>query len=372
MRILFDLTSLDDNFSGIERFTLNISKNLIKVDNENEYILVFKNKIHEEFKEIIKNKHIKVRIIKGKNKLITNQIKLPFELYKIKADKYIFLAFPAPILFFKKGIINTIHDMTAWLYPQTMSKKGLILFKVLIYKAMKNSQRIITVSNSSKKDIEKIFSKNDIPIDVVYNGIDSKFINFKFDKNVASIVREKYNLNFKYILCLGTIEPRKNIELLIDSYIELKEEKNILFKLVLVGRKGWKYNHIMDKIKFNNLENEIIFTGFVDDLDLPYIYNMAECFILPSIYEGFGIPIVEAMSVKIPVIASNISSISEVVNGCGILFENNNKDDLKNKIMDFLELDYDDKRRIISNGYIRAKNFNWEKECIKLSQNLKR
>lgn len=370
MRILFDLTSLDDNFSGIERFTLNICKNLVEYDSENEYILVFKNKINEEFEKIIKKRNIEVRVIECKSKLIATQFKLPFELYKIKADRYIFLAFPAPILFFKSGIINAIHDMTAWLYPKTMSKKGLILFKALIYKAMKNSERIITVSNSSKKDIEKIFPKNNIPIDIIYNGIDNKFINFKFNKIIADTIREKYNLNFKYILCLGTIEPRKNIELLIDSYIELKKEKNISFKLVLVGRKGWKYNHIIEKIKVNNLENEVIFTGFVDDLDLPYVYNMAECFILPSIYEGFGIPIVEAMSVGVPVIASNISSVSEVLDGNGILFESNDKKDLKEKILEVINCEENNLEKIKLDGYNRSKKFRWEVESKKLLKSI--
>uniref|UniRef100_UPI00374E2836 hypothetical protein n=1 Tax=Clostridium baratii TaxID=1561 RepID=UPI00374E2836 len=166
MRILFDLTSLDDNFSGIERFTLNISKNLIEDDYKNKYILIFKNRINDEFEEIVKKTNVEVKIIKCKNKLISSQIILPFKLYKIKADKYVFLAFPAPILFFKKGTINAIHDMTAWLYPETMSKKGLILFKSLIRKAMKNSERIITVSKNSKRDIGKIFPKNNIPIDI--------------------------------------------------------------------------------------------------------------------------------------------------------------------------------------------------------------
>ncbi|MBM7833062.1 glycosyltransferase family 4 protein [Clostridium sardiniense] len=371
MKILLDLTSLNDNFSGIERFTLNISKSLIINDFKNEYILIFKNEIYKEFKDIINKNNVKVKVIKGKNKLITTQIILPLKLYKIKADKYIFLAFPAPVLFFRKGIVNAIHDMTAWLFPETMSKKGLILFKLLIRKALINSERIVTVSQSSKRDINKIFNKNNIPIDIIFNGIDEKFIDFKFDLDRANEVSKKYNLNFKYILCLGTIEPRKNVMLLIDSYIELKKEYGINFKLVLVGRKGWKYNNIINKIKENNLEEDIIFTGFVDDEDLPYVYNMAELFVFPSIYEGFGIPIIEAMSVGVPVIGANTSSIPEVLEGNGILFENN-KESLKLKIMKLLNMNDEDKKGIISNGYIRAKDFSWKEEANKLLRNLER
>lgn len=366
MKIALDLTSLYDNLSGIERFALNISKSLITNDKQNDYILIFKNEIHEEFINYIDGNRIKSRIIKGKNKLITSQILLPLDLYRTKADKYIFLAFPAPMMFFKKGIINAIHDMTAWLYPETMSTKGLILFKFLIRKAMISSEKILTVSESSKKDINEIFPKNKIPIDIIYNGIDEKFINFKFKQDKANYVKSKYNIDFNYILCLGTIEPRKNITLLIDAYIELKKEYNIDLKLVLVGRKGWKYQDIIDKIESHNLTNEIIFTGFVDDVDLPYIYNMSDVFVFPSKYEGFGIPIIEAMSVGVPVIASNTSSIPEVICNNGILFETNNKDDLKDKIMSFLKIENDVKQQIINRGYKRSKDFRWDKEAMKL------
>ncbi|EOU1829553.1 glycosyltransferase family 4 protein [Clostridium perfringens] len=370
MKIVIDLTSLDDNFSGIERFALNISKSFIEQNIKNEYILVFKNKLHDDFKEIAKTKNVYIKIIKGNNKLFFSQIKLPFELYKLKADKYLFLAFPAPLLFFKKGIINTIHDMTAWLYPETMSTKGLILFKTLIYKSMFSSERIFTVSNSSKQDICSIFPKNKIPINIIYNGLDKKFLEFKSDKDISYNIRKKYRLEGEYILCLGTIEPRKNIGLLIDSYIELVKEKNINYKLVLVGRKGWKYNSIIKKIKYNKLENKIIFTGFVDDIDLPYVYSEAKCFVFPSIYEGFGIPIIEAMSVGVPVIASNTSSIPEVLDKNGLMFKSDDKEDLKNKLIEFLSLPKEEVNRIKINGNIRAKQFRWDKEIEKLNEYL--
>lgn len=371
MKILFDLTSLDDNFSGIERFALNISKAFIEENKDNSYILVFKNRIHDEFKDISEKENVEIKIINGKNKLITSQIKLPINLYKIKADKYIFLAFPAPVLFHKKGIINAIHDMTAWLYPETMSKQGLLLFKTLIKKAMKNSERIITVSNNSKKDIKAIFPNSKIPIDIIYNGIDEKFLTFDRNDMKLKEIKDKYKINFEYILCLGTLEPRKNINLLIDAYIDLKKNREFKSKLVLVGRKGWKYNSILEKIKENNLEDEIIFTGFVDDDDLPYVYNGAKCFVFPSIYEGFGIPIIEAMSVGVPVIASNTSSIPEVVGENGMLFESNNKEDLKKNLLEFFELDENKIKTLKEKGLSRSREFKWNDEVKKMNYNLK-
>lgn len=362
MKILIDLTSLNDNFSGIERFAMSIAKEIIQLDRKNEYILIFKNEVYKEFKEYEHRKNIDFKIIKGKNKLFFSQVKFPIELYKIKADKYIFLAFPAPIIYFSRGIINAIHDMTPWLYPKTMSLKGLILFKALIKKASICSERIITVSNNSQKDIRSIFPKMKIPIDIIYNGVDLNLSNVKNNRKQL----EKYNIDGEYMLCLGTLEPRKNIMLLIEAYIELKNENKIKNNLVIVGRKGWKFKEIIAKVEKNKLEKNIIFTGFVENDDLGSIYANAECFVYPSLYEGFGIPLIEAMSCGVPIIASNSSSIPEVVGNAGILFENNNKKSLKKKILEFNNIDKKEIDIMKNLGYKQIKKFSWKKEGEKL------
>ena len=237
MKIAIDLTSLNDNFSGLERYALNISKNLIKQDLENEYILIFKNEVFKDFISIIDDNKVKYKVIKGKNKLFFNQIKLPLELYKITADKYLFLAFPSPLVFRKKGIINAIHDLTAFLFPETMKRNSMIYFKCSIINAMKISETIITVSNASKFDILKKFTPKKIV--VINNGISDVFQNFNFNDEINSNIKKKYYLNEDYILCLGTLEPRKNLILLLKAFSELKRDGTISEKLIIVGRNGW-------------------------------------------------------------------------------------------------------------------------------------
>ena len=365
MKIVIDLTSLADNFSGIERYTLNISKEMIKIDKKNQYILIFKNSVHPSFNSIKDRKNVEVKILYGEGRVFFSQIKLAKALYKIKADRYLFLAFPGPILFRRRGIINAIHDLTAWDYPETMKFLSRIYFKAGILNAIRTSKNIITVSEFSKKGIMEKFNINNI--DIIYNGISEVFIENKETMNDTkkSKVKKKYSLPDKYFMCLCTLEPRKNIELLIRAFLELKQCNKIDEKLVLVGRKGWKIEKLLEEVN-DKYRNEIIVTGFVDDMDLPSIYSMAECFIFPSLYEGFGIPVIEAMYMNVPVICSDSSSLPEVVNGNGILFKNNDKEDLKRRIIDFKN----ENDVILSDFMIKAKNraesFRWDKEARKL------
>lgn len=369
MKILIDLTSLADNFSGIERYALNISKQMIVNNNENEYILFFKNKIHEEFTEFTNCENIEYKIIHGNNRLVFNQLILPYELYKINADKYLFLAFPSPIIFRKKGIINTIHDLTCWDYPETMKKSSKIYFQKSITNAIKVSEKIITVSKFSKKRIEEKFGNKNVYI--VYNGVSDVFIkSFNEKKKLENDIFVRYNLPKKYIMCLCTLEPRKNIKLLVDAYIELRKENKITLNLVLVGRKGWKVENLLNTIQ-EKYRKGIVVTGFVDDNDLPQIYKNAEMFIFPSLYEGFGIPVIEAMFMNIPVICSNTSALPEVICCNKLLFENNNKSDLKDKILSLINMEIEEVDTIKLLGKEKANKFKWSNESIKLSDFLK-
>lgn len=331
MKVLIDLTSLDDNFSGIERFALNISKNLIMQDYNNKYILLFKNKIHNDFESIIDNSKIVAKVLKGKNKLIFNQIILPYNLYKIKADKYLFLAFPSPILFRKSKIINTIHDLTCWDYPKTMKFLSRWYFRLSIKNAIKVSKKIITVSNFSKNQIVKKFGNKDNLV-IIYNGISSVFENFKYNNDADKLIEKKYLLGEDYILSLGTVEPRKNLSLLIEAFKELKMNNSLKNKLVIVGRKGWKINEIIESCS-NEIKNDIVFTGFVNDNELPYIYKNAAVFVFPSLYEGFGIPPIEALAMKTKVITSDIEVFKETLGENSNMFKSNNKEDLKKVLL---------------------------------------
>lgn len=354
MRICVDLTSLADNFSGIERFALSITKELIKND-DHQWILLFKNSIHKELN--IDSANIRKIIIKGNNKLIFNQLILPLELLKIKADRYFFPAFPAPFFFFNKNSITTIHDLSCWDCPFSNKKHMILYFKIMYWKSSLSNKKIVTVSEFSKERICSILQVKPQNIEVVYNGISELF----FKETSKIDIYKKYNIPKKYLLCLSTLEPRKNLKLLIQAYNKTFYDLDI--DLVLAGRKGWMMDDILNGLS-KEVVNRIHFTGFIDDEDLPEIYRNATYFVFPSLYEGFGIPPLEAMATGTPVLSSDAASMPEVLGDAAFLFRNNDLNDLCDKLVFVLndEITEDIKKQCVK----QAKKYSWTKSSIKL------
>lgn len=371
MKVLIDLTSLADNFSGIERFALNITKELISNQSRGdiEYIFVFKNEVHKEF--ATEQNNVKKIIIRGKNKLIFNQLKLPLKLATIKADYYFFPAFPAPFFFFNKNAISAIHDMGCWDCPSKNKKYMTLYFKIMYRKSALGHKRVVTVSQFSKERIIKILKKNPDEIAVVYDGLSDCFVNFIYEKEQEIKAKEAYGIPENYILCLSTLEPRKNMRLLVDAFSDLIKEKKIDTDLVLAGRKGWLVDDLL-----SNLDEEIVkrihFTGFVDDDLLPYVYRNAQAFVFPSVYEGFGVPPIEAMSMGIPVISSDAASLPEVLGNSAFYFENQNIEELKKQIVTVINLSKNQINLVKENGIIQANKYSWKTEAIKFEKILRR
>lgn len=321
MRICVDLTSLADNFSGIERFALSITKELIK-STEHHWILLFKNEVYKDFKD----EDVEKIVINGGNKLIFNQLILPLKLLGIKADSYFFPAFPAPFFFFNKNAYNTIHDLSCWDCPGSNKRYMIWYFKIMYWKASLCNKKIITVSEFSKGRICKILKAKPENVSVVYNGISDQFNNSELSDEEKKRVERKYNLPKDYVLCLSTLEPRKNLRLLLDAYSSLFYE-GIIDEIVLAGRKGWKMEDFLKGYPEEFLQH-VHFTGFVDDEDLPAIYKLAKVFVFPSLYEGFGIPPLEALACGTPVISSDAASMPEVLGNNAVYFINDNKNSL--------------------------------------------
>ncbi len=349
MRIAIDLTSLADNFSGIERYAMNIARELIELDwsGEHTYILLFKRKIHPEFMKYEGKKNVDMKVYKGQNKLLFAQILLPFHLYGIRADVFLFLAFQGPLLFWRKGIYNMVHDLTCWDCPETMKKHMEWYFKLSIVNALLVSKGIFVNSKFTRDRIVDKFHYKKRRITVAYCGISQVFMDYVANqpggsgrgraekeeeiRNRFLDVRHKYHLPEQYLLCLATLEPRKNLPLLVEAYVELLEEGGVEAPLVLAGRKGWKMDEFLERVE-TGYRQKIIVTGFIEDVDLPYVYHLADCFIFPSIYEGFGMPPLEAMAVGTMTISSNAASLPEVLGNAAAYFHPYDKEELKERI----------------------------------------
>ena len=243
MRICIDLTSLADNFSGIERYAACITLELIRKYKEDSFILLFKREVHSIFEQIVNNKNVTIKILDKCNKLLFNQVRLPYALHKVKADWYLFLAFPTPILSFRRNMVETIHDITAWDCPETMNGMSKWYFKLSHLIAIRKCKAIITISDFSRGRINTVLKYPQEKIWLIYCGIDQN--RFKTTVEQTEKVKNKYHLPSKYILSLSTLEPRKNLPLLIHAYGELISENHDLPYLVLAGRKGWGIDDLL-------------------------------------------------------------------------------------------------------------------------------
>lgn len=376
MRIAIDLTSLADNFSGIERYAMNIAKELIERDEREEhtYILLFKREIYPQFRRYEKKKNVDMRVYKGQNKLLFAQILLPLHLYGIKADVFLFLAFQGPLLFWRRGIYNMVHDLTCWDCPETMKKHMEWYFKLSIVHALLFSRGIFVNSQFTRDRIVDKFRYKKRRITVAYCGISQVFMDFVKNqtdgvkiRNCSLEVRHKYHLPEKYLLCLATLEPRKNLSFLVEAYVELLEEGSVEVPLVLAGRKGWKVDEFLERIEAE-YRQKIIVTGFIEDEDLPYVYHMADCFVFPSIYEGFGMPPLEAVAVGTMTISSDAASLPEVLGNTAEYFDPYNKDELKKRICQGIRQQCNDEAA----GEVRrrVKMFQWRRTAVRVAKRI--
>ena len=364
MKILIDLTSLADNFSGIERFAACLASEMIKNRNHN-FILLFKESIHPIFVGYKDSDNVRIVVLPRCNKLFFYQLRLPVEIYKYKADAYLFLAFPVPVFLFRKNMISTIHDICCWDCPETMNGMSKWYFRLSHRIAVLKCKRIITISQFSKRRIVERLRYNEDNVWTIYCGVDDTFSCYKPD-GLDFDVLKKYNLPKEYILSLSTLEPRKNLKLLIRAYEKIVRNNDAFIPLVLAGRKGWKIDELLSNIDPQVLE-KIIFTGFINDEDLPVVYSNASLFVFPSMYEGFGIPPLEALACGARVLSSDASSLPEVLEQSAYYFKSNNDLDLEEKMVYLLEKNSKEKidGEIISR---QLQKFKWKNEADKLLQ----
>jgi glycosyltransferase involved in cell wall biosynthesis len=228
---------------------------------------------------------------------------------------------------------------------------------------IKHASKIICVSDFTKKDIRELYNADLNKIKVIYNGYNKLLYQPVKNKDKTDKTIEKYGITKPYLLYIGRLEQKKNTPALIEAFANYKEkQKDRILKLVLVGDAGFGYDEVKYAIREFNLDNEVITPGWVEEIDLPYIYDGATAFVFPSRYEGFGIPLIQAMACGVPAVASWASSIPEVAGDAALFFNPHDID----SISDAIEKVINDKTlriKLIEKGKQRAQNFSWEKSA---------
>lgn len=294
-----------------------------------------------------------------------SQLFFPLYLYGTKKCDILFCPAHYAPRFSPVPFVVTIHDLSYYYYPQEFLKKDLYKLKNWTHSSVKRAQHVICVSKTTKKDVLKWFQIPDSQVSVVYNGYEKITKNEPHtqNKHISSIPTTSLPLKkTSYILYVGTLQPRKNIQTLIDAFSDLVKDYPD-YKLVLVGKKGWLFNRIFSDIQNKKLNEQVICTGYVTDAELEALYKNAVCYVLPSLYEGFGIPILEALSYGCPVIASYASSLPEIGGDACLYFNPNKPEELTDKIRLFIS-DPTIRTQCKKMGKERIKQFSWN-ECGK-------
>ena len=283
-----------------------------------------------------------------------SQVTLPLALMsKNDTDVFFSPAHYAPRVSPAPTVV-TIHDLSYFYYPKEFLRKDLYQLKRWTAYSVRNARKVICVSEATKKDLMKYYKTPEEKITVVYNGYEKEQISNLKSKNHGLKLKAR-----KYILYVGTLQPRKNIHTLINAFEKFQKE-NKDFKLVLAGKKGWLYDGIFELVKTHGLQDRVIFAGYVSDHELHQLYQDAFCFALPSFYEGFGIPILEAMNEGVPVIAAGSSALPEVGGDACLYFDPYNADKLV-LLLNRLKKDKKLASSMIAKGKTRIKLFSWKK-----------
>jgi len=346
--------------TGVSEYTKSLVKTLLEIDKENEYIL-FGSSLRQQ--PIFSKYHDTVH---GNYSLRTYSFPplvlewLWNRLHIISIEKLTgkidlfhtsdWLEPPA-----KCPKVTTIHDLTVFKYPEAFAPKGghniLTNVEKKLQWVKKESAAVIAVSNSTKRDIIEFLKIPEEKIKVIYEAASEKFQRTTEDKSTQ--VKKKYKIEGEYLLSVSTLEPRKNLKRIIESFKILRQKERGLV-LVLVGKYGWG-NEKMSNVKCQMSNVKIL--GYIEKEDLAGLYSGAKAFIYPSLYEGFGLPILEAMSCGCPVVTSNVSSMPEVAGEAAVLINPLSVE----SITEGIKIALKNRRDLIKKGYDQVKKFSWEK-----------
>jgi len=370
LNISFDVLPLiSENMSGIGYCQAGLVGEMIKSHPEDCYTYeYFSRKDHE-----IKRNRLSVFMQKNCRtneshfsgflyRSVMNIIPVPYSFFFGKKSEltHFFNYIIPPFVHGKKVV--TIHDMVIKAYPETVRFRT----KQFLYTGMKKSMRradvIITDSEFSKSEIIKYYPKYKDKIKVIYCGVNLEKFHPINDAERINTVKKNLDITGEYFLYLGTIEPRKNLELLIEAYKLLLDKDSNVPSLVMAGGKGWLNSRIYQKVTELGLENKVKFTKYIPDEDMCPLVNGATAFVFPSIYEGFGMPPLEAMACGVPVVSSGEASLPEVVGDCAVIVDAYSSQSICDgmyKIYSDEKLRSDLKKR----GTERAAQFTWEKSA---------
>jgi glycosyltransferase involved in cell wall biosynthesis len=359
MRVAIDARKLHD--FGIGTYIRNLLRYLARLDRDSEYLLLCEEadldvprQLGENFRAIVE---------RSPNYSIREQIHIPYVLHREKPD-----VFHAPHYVLPPAVpcrsVVTIHDCIHLRFPQYLPNRAAYVYaRASMWAAAKRATRILTVSEASKRDILKYFNVPPEKIVVTYNGLDERFGTEPGEEEVSR-VRERYQLDHGFVLYAGNIKPHKNLVRGIEAFEGLRRDGFEDLKLLIIGDEISKLPSLRRAVHKYKLHKHVRFLGFLPDETLAVLYRLAAVFVFPSLYEGFGLPPLEAMASGTPVVTSNVSSLPEVAGDAAVLVDPYDAMEIKEGIKRVLT-DPALCAELRSKGRARAREFSWEKSVAR-------
>jgi glycosyltransferase involved in cell wall biosynthesis len=358
MRVAIDTRKIHD--FGIGTYIRNLLRQLARIDRDTEYVLLCR----EPDLGIAAQLGPNFRSVRepSPNYSLREQLHVPWVLRRERPDVYHAPHYVLPAAVRCRSVV-TIHDCIHLMFPQYLPNRAAYAYaRASMWAAARRSDRILTVSHASKRDILHLFNVKPEKIVVVYNAIDEHFSATPSDDYVARI-RERYQLDHKFVLYVGNIKPHKNLVRLIEAFSQLRRTHDDL-KLLIIGDEISKLPALRRAVHRHKLHKHVRFLGYLKDDTLTVLYRLASVFVFPSLYEGFGLPPLEAMASGTPVVTSNVSSLPEVTGGAAVLVDPYDVDSIADGVRRILD-DPQLAEGLRIKGLSRAREFSWERSVEK-------
>ncbi|MGE0041763.1 MAG: glycosyltransferase family 4 protein [Vicinamibacterales bacterium] len=354
MRVAIDARKLRD--FGIGTYIRNVLVELARFDQATEYVVLCKPADVEAASTLGPNFRAVAETARPYS--LAEQVRIPISLARERVHLLHEPHYVLPPATRCRSVV-TIHDCIHLMFPQYLPFRSAHLYaRASMWTATRQADRILTVSEASKRDILRFFDVPPEKIEVIYNAIDRRFLEPP-DEERMDRIRQRYQLDHPFVLYVGNIKPHKNVDRLIDAFSRARAEGLDELQLVIIGDELSKYPALRQAVHRHRLGKHVRFLGFQPFETLAAFYRLARVFVFPSLYEGFGLPPLEAMASGVPVVTSNVSSLPEIAGGAALLVDPNDPEAIARAIVR-AATDEALRADLIARGLARARDFSWE------------
>ncbi|MHC4647917.1 MAG: glycosyltransferase family 4 protein [Planctomycetota bacterium] len=361
MKVGINFHTVDEYISGVDHYALGLLNALLQVDTQNEYLvytnqpdLVSREVAQSENLKIAGVKHLKTRIAR----ILWEHIQLPRLAAQHRLDVLHCLSYICPLRRTSAPCVVTVHDTIAIDHPQWCKKTNAIYFNLVMKSAVKRASCVISLSKCTAEDVRRNLGLPGSKVRVIYPGTDNIFRESQ-DVSRRGEVRRRHNLPERYILYVGNVEPKKNTGTLLRVQRRICE-KGLPHKLVVVGKRSWRSQAQLAQMDREAASGNVVRAGYVESKDLPLVYGMADVFVFPSLYEGFGFPPLEAMACGTPVVSSDKGALAETVKDAAIIVEPHDVEQITEAVVSLIA-DSALRKKHVRLGLRQSRLFDWQK-----------